>query len=181
MLHKFSPSTGCFYPADIEYPVGTIPDDAIDATDAEMSAAHARGVRDALVIVDGKVTVVPYAGPTLAEVKETQILTLRKAYQAALSAPVSFCTAAGVTAQFAQDAQAKANLGIMIGEGSDKWSADIWPDANGNPITPFTYADLQGLNTAINAADSPTYHDFLLKIAAIGSAKTIAAVEAVTF
>ncbi|KAJ8138447.1 hypothetical protein OY671_008339, partial [Metschnikowia pulcherrima] len=53
----FSPSTGCFYPDDIDYPNG-IPTDAIDVNDADFAAAMARGPGDTSTVSKGRVRVV---------------------------------------------------------------------------------------------------------------------------
>lgn len=64
---KFSKSTGCFYPDDIEYT--SIPSDLIDIPQEDFDAAMARSPGDALDVVNGRVVVVPKPAPTAAAVK----------------------------------------------------------------------------------------------------------------
>lgn len=64
---KFSKSTGCFYPDDIEYTA--VPSDLIDLPQEDFDAAMARSPGDALDVVNGRVVVVPQPAPTAAEVK----------------------------------------------------------------------------------------------------------------
>lgn len=64
---KFSKSTGCFYPDDIEYTA--IPSDLIDIPQEDFDAAMARSPGDALDVVNGRVVVVPKPAPTAAAVK----------------------------------------------------------------------------------------------------------------
>lgn len=181
MPYKFSPSTNCFYPEDIAYPDGAIPADAIDATADEFSAAMARAPGDTLVVSDGKVVVRAYAGPTLDEAKAAQVAALNAAFHASARAPVAFTTAGGAMASFPQSDEAKAYLGQCIDAGAKAWTLNLWLDASGKPVTPFTFADLQGLAAAFEAAESPAYADLLTKLAAVQAATTIADVQAVTF
>lgn len=53
---KFAPSTGCFYPDDIEYQNG-VPSDAIEVSDADFAAAMARAPDETLKVVKGRVRV----------------------------------------------------------------------------------------------------------------------------
>jgi hypothetical protein len=181
MSFKYSASTGCFYPDDVIYHENAIPEDAIEATAEEFAAAMARAPGDTLAVSDGKIVVVPYAGPTLHEAKAAQIATLNAAFRAAGTAPVSFTTAAGATARFSQSDEAKAYLGQCIDAGATAWTLNLWIDASGSPVAPFTFADLQGLAAAFEAAETPAYSDLLAKVADVQAATTVAAVQAVTF
>ena len=119
--------------------------------------------------------------PTLAQVQAQQIAILNAAYRAAIVAPVSFKTAAGTTASFPQDDQAIQFRDQSLEAGAQAWTLNLWLDVNGAPVTPFTYADLQGLSAAMEAADTPAYQDLLAKIAQVTAATTVAAVQAITF
>lgn len=176
----FSPSTGAFYPADIAYPAGAIPADAIPVSDTDMQAAHARAADETFAFVNGALVI---SGPTLAQVQAAHIGQLNNAYQTAITAPVSYTTAAGVPATFAQDAQAKAYLqdAIVAGQKAQAWPLNLWMNTAGSPISPFTYADLQGLAAAMEAAEVPAYQDLLTKIAAVQAATSVAAVQAISF
>ena len=58
---------------------------------------------------------------------------------------------------------------------------NLWQDKTGAVVTPFTYADLQGLAAAMEAADTPQYVHLLTLIAAVTAATTLAAVAAVSW
>jgi hypothetical protein len=122
-------------------------------------------------------------GSTLSGAKTAQIAALQSAYELAISAPVNFTTAAGTTATFSQSAQNVANLQSMLlaGEKSQTWPLNLWLDSAGVPITPFTYADMQGLAAAMEAYDAPQYADLLAKVAQVQAATTVAQVQSVTF
>ena len=125
----------------------------------------------------------PDPATVLANAKGAQSAQLQAAYQAAILAPVSFTTAAGVTANFAQDATAKANLqdALAGSEKSSAWALNLWLDVNGATVTPFTYGDLQGLAAAMEAYDVPKYSELLALLAQVNSATTPAAVNAVVW
>ena len=68
---RYADSTGCFYPEDIEYT--DLPDDLIDATDAEYQAAlSAREQGGSLTVVAGKLEIIPPVPPTEAELQAAQ-------------------------------------------------------------------------------------------------------------
>lgn len=179
MTYKFSATTGSFYPDDIEY--FSIPSDAVEATQDQFDAAMARGPKDALAVINGSVAVVPYPGPTLDEARNYQITRLHYAYRAAIAAPVSFTTAANTTASFPETDDAKQYLVQCIEAGAAAWTLNLWLDATNTAVTPFTFADLQGLAAAMEAKDTPAYRDLLAKIGAVSAASTVAAVEAIAF
>lgn len=58
---KFSKSTGCFYPEDIEYP--NPPSDLIEVAEADYSAAMNRSYSETLDVVKGKLVIVPAPAP----------------------------------------------------------------------------------------------------------------------
>lgn len=176
---KYSPQTGSFYPADIAY--AKIPDDTIEVTAEDFSAAMARGPADTLTVIDGSVKVVPYSGPTLDEARAAQISIISAAFAASSVAPVTIMTAAGATAHFAQTDQARSHLATCIAAGADAWTANVWLDADNAPVIPFTFSDLQALSSAIDAAHAPSYSGLLEKVAAIAAATTVAEVQAITF
>lgn len=128
-------------------------------------------------------TVLPTAAFLLAQAQAAQIAILNASYQAAIVQPVSFTTAAGHTDTFAQDAQSKTYLmnAIDAGTKSGTWPLNLWLNAAGQPVTPFTYVDLQNLAAAMEAAEVPEYQDLLTKIAAVQAVATVAAVQAIVF
>jgi hypothetical protein len=125
----------------------------------------------------------PTAAALLAAAQNTQIAVLNAAYEAAINAPVSFTTAAGVTGTFNQDSTAKANLqdAMLASEKTGVWPINLWLTAAGSPVTPFTYADLQGLAVAMEAIDAPDYQQLLTLIGQVGAATTVAAVQAIVW
>jgi hypothetical protein len=130
---------------------------------------------------------VPPAAPTEAQLlsaaQASQIASLNAAYQTAIIAPVSYTTAAGTTATFNQDATAKGNLSsaLLAGEKAGTWPLNLWLNTAGQPVTPFIYADLQGLAAAMEAVDAPDYQKLLTLIAEVNAATTVAAVQTVTW
>jgi hypothetical protein len=140
-------------------------------------------------IAADEVTVNPYVAPTLtlAEAQAMQVATLQAAYQAAISQPVSFKNAAGVTATYAfGDTQTLAGsnaqqlLMEIIGAGAAAWTAGVWFDTTGKAQT-MTFADLQGLAAAIEAMDTPDEQRLLSLVAQVQAATSIAAVQAITW
>ena len=119
--------------------------------------------------------------PTLDESKAAQIAALQASYQAAIRAPISFTTAAGAQAIFPQTDQAKGYLAQCISAGAAAWTLNLWLDASGTPVTPFSYADLQGLAAAMEAVEVPDYRQLLALIGAVQAATTIVAVQAITW
>lgn len=119
--------------------------------------------------------------PSLADAQAAKIAALNAAYQAAITAAVSFTTEGGATARFAQDAQSKANLANCIAAGTKAWKLGLWLDAAGSPVAPFTFTDLQGLAAAMEAADAPQFTDLLGKIAEVNAATTAEQVASITF
>ena len=119
----------------------------------------------------------------LAAAKSTQSQLMQTAYQNAISAPVTYTTAAGTTANFAQDITSKNNLSdaILGSQKTQVWDLNIWLDDTGATVTPFTYADLEGLSAAMEAYDTPKYTELLTLIAQINAATTVSAVQAISW
>jgi hypothetical protein len=125
----------------------------------------------------------PTAAQLLATAQATQTALLNAAYQAAIVAPVSYTTAAGATAVFNQTETAKENLqdALLASEKAGAWSLNVWQSAAGAIVTPFTYADLQGLAAAMEAVDAPDYQTLLGLLAQVAAATTVEAVQAVAW
>ncbi|PTR06461.1 MULTISPECIES: hypothetical protein [unclassified Novosphingobium] len=64
---KFSPSTGNFYPDDIDYP--TLPSDLVEVDEAEYAKAMARAPDENFTVVDGKVMIAKDPGPSDEQIK----------------------------------------------------------------------------------------------------------------
>jgi len=123
------------------------------------------------------------AADQLAAARADKVASLTLAYNQALVAPVTFTNHTGVTASFNQAASDISNLQKAITGSalSGTWSLNLWQDATGAVIAPFTYADLQGLAAAMEAADTPQYVHLLTLIAAVTAATTLAAIAAVSW
>jgi hypothetical protein len=117
----------------------------------------------------------------LDETRTAQIAVLRAAYQTAIRQPVNFTTAAAHTDIFAADSDSLNNLEAMLTAYADTQSfpLNLWLNASGVPVTPFTYTDLQGLAQAIASQTTPDYQKLLSKIGDVMAASTVAEVQAV--
>jgi hypothetical protein len=126
---------------------------------------------------------IPVLVPTLLQAQTAQIAVLTSSYQTAITAPVSFTTAAGTTAMFNQNDAAQTNLtkAMLESEKSGVWALNLWQDVNGTPITPFAYVDLQGLAAAMGAADLPSYNELLTLVGQVMAASTVEAVQAIVW
>lgn len=82
---KFSPSTLCFYPDDIEYP--DLPADIVDVPESEFLAAMQRPVGYVLAWKNGHVVAVPPSvlPPSLDEVKAAKLAEITAACEKAIT------------------------------------------------------------------------------------------------
>ena len=67
---RFSKSTGCFYPHDVEYI--ELPADLVAVSQEEFSAAMSRAPGDTLDLKNGRVVVVSRPAPNAAEIRRAQ-------------------------------------------------------------------------------------------------------------
>lgn len=178
-------STGtiiAFYDS-VDSPVPASVTNVIELTDAQWQTCI--NEQGQWYVSDGALAAVPAlsAAELLAAAQVAQTTVLNAAYEAAIEAPVSFTTAAGTTAVFNQNAVAKSNLqnAMLASEKSGTWSINLWLSAVGVAITPFTYADLQGLAEAMEAVDAPDYQQLLQLLAEVNAATTVEAVQAVVW
>jgi len=124
---------------------------------------------------------------SLAFAQSAQIALLQSAYQTAMNAPVTFTNAAGVTSTYPSGntllingMRARDMLAEVIAAGSSAWTLGKWLDTN-NVAQTFTFADLQGLAAAMEAAITIDWTDLVSKIAEVNAATTVAEVQAITF
>ena len=134
----------------------------------------------AYAVVSGEVVAAPDS-VLLAQAKAAQIALVTQGYEAVIAAPVTYTTAAGVTALFSTDAKAVGYLQGVIAAGNAAWTANLWLDSKGTPVTPFTFADVQELAAAIESTETPEYQELLKLIGEINGATTISAVQTYTF
>jgi len=129
----------------------------------------------------------PAVQRTLAEAQAAQIATLQAAYRSAITDPVTFKNAAGVTSTYAfgetvtmGGTNAQALLTQIIDAGAAAWTACVWFDTSGKAQT-MTFADLQGLAAAIEARETPDEQQLMTLIAQVQAATTVAAAQAVVW
>ncbi|SAK96360.1 hypothetical protein AWB75_07006 [Caballeronia catudaia] len=123
----------------------------------------------------------PAPAPSLADAQAAQVATLRSAWQSATEHPVNFTTAAGHADVFACDAAGVTTLDAMLEAyaQSATWPPNLWLNASGMPVTPFTFADLQALARAVADRATPDYPTLLLKIGQVMAAATVEDVRAI--
>jgi len=166
-------ATGTAFTGSGYTPDGTIPAGAVPCTQAQ-AQAYQSYVPDG----SGGVTDAP-AAQLLGQAQSAQIAILIASRDAAMLAPVSFTTAGGITAMFSTSTEAISYLQGVIGAGSAAWTANLWLSNAGTPITPFTFADVQGLAAAIEAIETPEYQEMLKLIGEVMAATTVSAVQGV--
>ncbi len=154
-------------------PDGTIPEGAFPCTQEQAQNWQQ------YVPSNGEIVSAP-SSVLLRQAKSAQIALVTKGYEAAIAAPVTYKTAAGTTAMFSTDAKSISYLQSIIAAGSAAWTADLWLSNAGTPITPFTFADVQGLAAAIESADTPDYQELLKLIGEI-NASDLATVPTITW
>ncbi|MHB1267234.1 MAG: hypothetical protein ACYCY2_06480 [Acidithiobacillus ferriphilus] len=166
-------ATGTAFTGSGYTPDGTIPSGAVPCTQAQAQAYQSYVPDGKGGFVDAPATVL------LAQAQSAQIAILTASRNATMLAPVSFKTAAGTTAMFSTSVEAISYLQGVIDAGSAAWVANLWLSNAGTPITPFTFADVQGLAAAIEAVDTPEYQELLKLIGEVMAATTVSAVEGV--
>ncbi len=135
------------------------------------------------VVLNTPTTLQPYAIPAptpaqlLTAAQTAQIAALQSAYKSAINIPVSFKNAASITSTYPSGntilingQTATAMLQQVLAAGSSAWTLGKWLDTN-NVAQTFTFADLQGLAAAMEAAVTLDWQDLVAKIA---EAQTIA-------
>ncbi len=165
-------------------PDGTLPPDSIACT-ADQALQPQQYQVD---VAANPPSVIPApAAQLLSLAQAAQTAVLKASYQTAISIPVSFKNAAGVTSTYTfgnapapSGTNAQDLLTQIIAAGAASWKAGVWFDVNGIAQT-MTFADLQGLAAAIEAAQTPDEQDLMTKIADVQAATTVAAIQAVTF
>ena len=119
----------------------------------------------------------------LAQAQSDQIATLEAAYDTAICAPVTFTSAGGITNQYQTDPDSIANLSSMLLAFQHMQvvpSGFYWLAAD-NTQTPFTYADMQGLATAIGSQGFTAFSNLQAKKAAVRAATSNSTVLSITW
>ena len=123
----------------------------------------------------------------LEQKRTAQIAVLQASYAAAISTPVTFKNAAGISTSYPagntvaiNGFTAMQNLSNAIGAGSSAWTLGKWLDVN-NMTQAFTYVDLQGLAAAMESVISLDWQDLIAKVGEVHAATSIADIESVAF
>ncbi|MBB3213413.1 hypothetical protein FHW67_002705 [Herbaspirillum sp. Sphag1AN] len=120
---------------------------------------------------------------TLAAAQSSQIGIIVAAYQSAISTPVSFTTAGGVTKTFQADSNSQDLLVTAVaGYNAQKAvpTGFYWKSAD-NTQVPFTLADLNGLSAAMLAQGWTAFQHLTTLKAQVAAATTVAAVQAIVW
>ena len=125
------------------------------------------------------------AAATLVFTKTANIAVLQAAYQTAINAPVTFKNAAGVTSTYTFGStlthggtNAQELLTQILSAGSTAWTAGVWFDTAG-VAQAMTFADLQGLASAVEAMETPDEQHLMTKIAAVQAQNSFPYVEVI--
>ena len=110
----------------------------------------------------------------LAQAQADQVKTVTATYSAAIQAPVSY-----MATTFQADAGSQATLNKVLTVANGTVPAGFyWVDAANNQVA-MTFAQLQGLASAMWAQGWTAFQELQTKKAAIAAATTIAAVQAI--
>lgn len=120
---------------------------------------------------------------TLEQERTAQIDGISAVYAAAVTLPVSFKTAAGVTQTFQADTDSQtilmqATQGYVL---AGSVPSDFYWVAADNTQVAFTLADLQGLYQAMLARGWAAFQQLQARKAQINAASTVEAVQAITW
>ncbi len=182
---KFSKSTGCFYPDDIEYTA--VPSDLIDIPQEDFDAAMARSPGDALDVVSGRVVVVPKPAPTLADEQSSQLAVLSAACCAQildgfLSDALGAFHAYPAKETDQSNLSASVLASLMPGNAAD-WTTPFWcqDEAGAWAFVPHTAAQIQHVGRDAKAAILAAMSKNETLAAQVRAATTIAAVKAIVW
>jgi hypothetical protein len=121
---------------------------------------------------------------SLAAVQIRQCALLDAAYARAIAADVSFTTAAGDTRMYQADPQSVSDLSsCLLGFQAAQAVPEgyFWQSKDNTRVTPFTYADLQGLAAALANHGFAAFAQLQDLKAAVRAATTTDAVRAITW
>ena len=139
---KFSKTTGCFYPDDIQYQ--NLPADLIAVTDGDYSAAMVRPAGATLDVQGGKLVIVPAPTPTAAQIQEQTIASCVTSAQARLDALAKLWGYDSIlsAASYANSTTARFK--------AESLALIAWRDA----VWLFAYQLLDDINSGIKSAPS---------------------------
>lgn len=176
----YSKTTNAFYDTSLIYK--SIPDDSVDiGYDAHSKLLSGMGPNDVwLCGPDGK-PIIQRRPVTLEQEKSAQVAAITSAYEKAIQQPISFTSLAGITKTYQADPGSVSNLqNMLLAYQSTKTAPEgfYWVAAD-NTQVPFTYADMEGLATAMGNQGLAAFQNLQTKKAAINAATTVAEVQAV--
>ncbi len=131
---RFSQTTQCFYPDDIDYP--SLPADIAIVTQADFDLAMSRASGETLKLVNGSVVIVPAPAPTLAQVQAMQIADLSAACAAQIYSGFT-SSARGAPHTYPAKDRDQSNLSASV-------TASLLPNLPANWTTDFWCADGAG-------------------------------------
>lgn len=126
-----------------------------------------------VIHVEGGEIVVGDHVPDLEATKKSRIDQLNRAYVQQQVPFVSFTNKVGFTAEYGARQTDKDQLKEAIDAGKAAWTVNLWLDGRGAPVSPMTFADLQGLAKALDTVTPPTHSRLLECINAVLSATTV--------
>lgn len=134
-------------------------------------------------ISDSQASAVQNPPLTLAQAQTAQLALLQTAYASAVTDPVTFTTAGGITKAFQSDMDSqivlvKTQQGFALAGSVPQ--GFYWVSAD-NTQVPFTLADLKGLYSAMLAQGWAAFQRLQAQKAAVRAATTVAAVTAVNW
>lgn len=110
-----------------------------------------------LTVEDGKPVVRDLPSPDLQTIKLAKVDQMQRDYAQQQVPFATFTNKAGFTAEYGARASDKAALNEVIDAGKAAWTVNLWLDGKGAPVSPMTFADLQGLAQALDAITPPTH------------------------
>lgn len=154
-----------------------LPDGATPCTVAQLDEAPL------LALQNGVIVSIQPPAPTLADAQAAQTAILQAAYENAIIQPVTYTTVGGVTKVFQADTDSQ-NILLQSFTGFNAAGGvptGFYWKSQDNTEVPFTLADLKGLFQAMLGQGWTAFQHNSTQKAAVASATTIAAVQAITW
>ena len=174
---RYSNTTKCFYPDEVEYP--SLPDDLIDVPADDLIAVIERDqATETLDVVGGRVVIVPRVF-TLDEIKAGKMAELESTYDTVTH--VDFVYMGSTFSADETSQQRLVKLSVSLAGGGAIPAGLYWPDVNGVHVS-MNKAQFQGLADAMfNTVGWAAFNHLQTKLAAVRTATTVSEVEAITW
>ena len=186
---KFSKTTGCFYPDDIQYQ--NLPADLTAVSATDYSAAMSRPTGTTLDVQGGKLVIVPAPTPTaaqlLAQAQQSQAATISSACAAAITGGFqSSALGKPYTYPSTQTDQSNLNANVvssLLPNLPSNWTTfQLCMDSKGNwAYLPNTAAQIQQVGSDGKATILACLTRNATLQAQVAAATTVAAVQAINF